>query len=162
MKVTKVVRSHEVEELTREGWHLVFHIDTAQRVAHHREAFPGSYNPHVPPEGKTVVGAITDPLFALEKDQEILTREAELAGRIGNAEVKFREMRDEAAKLTKTLNDTQSELKIAQHSCAIAHDEIEQLRAKNKQAGELYRKLEGDMARVRNEIGEARWREIFK
>lgn len=164
MKVTKIVRGPEVEQLTRDGWHLVYHIDTAQRFAHQGEAFRNPYSPpySAPTEVKGHVGIVTDPLFALEKEQEILDREAQLEGRISNAEVKFSEMRDETAKLAKQLSDTQGALAVEKGKVHDRDNEIIRLKQKHVDAVELNRRLEGDLAKVKNEIGEARWREIFK
>lgn len=165
MKVTKVVNHDQVEYLTREGWQLVFTHGNAQRIAVEpvktREAGYHGGPSWEPERYENTVATIVDPLFVLEKDTDVASREAELQEQlyaeretVGRQELMIRELQGKV--FTAEQNEACNERRVKEYAEANAS-----LREKNFDASDKMRKLEADLAKVRKEIGEARWREVL-
>jgi len=172
MKVSKIAGPYELERLTLDGWELVQTIANAQRVNVQRELVQDGYRKHepnpngyptetwVPQQWQSSVDVVNEPLFLLVKDVDVLTREARLEAEI----VGFtKECADKADKMNELLAFAEKQKELH----ADARKEIEMLKsacgtkdACIKQMAVQLRELERDLARVRTEIGDSRWREI--
>lgn len=165
MKVVKVVHAHEVEQLTREGWALVFTHANAQRIESQkilkRSAGYHDGQPQWQPEQyEPFTAVLTDPLFVLEKDVDTVLREQQISERLGMCDTERIIALDKVKKLEAQIEMTKEV--VAERDAALARANKAEADLRHARGASETRliKLEADLAKVRKEIGEARWREV--
>jgi len=162
MKVIKTCYGDDVEFLTSTGWVLIATHVMAERFVEHRHivkeaGYREGMSNYQPAEYKTEAAVLADPMFVLEKDSEVISRESELIAQVNQA---METERNQA----KMIHDLQQKVFQAEQNQAVAERSLESWKADYRVARERIvklEKLEGDLAKIRKEIGEARWREVI-
>jgi len=155
-KVHKVVKPDQLEWETRLGWSLVCVIQQT-RVQTLREIQQQGHNHHngswVPEQYQMQSHIVSDPMFLVEKDQEIINREEQLEANAANA-------REELRKLKLEFENAGKQIKTLEEGKARDIKDQQQLADDVRAARDAKRKLEGDLAKVRAAIGDLKWKEI--
>jgi hypothetical protein len=134
-----VVRAHDVEARSRNGW-------VVSCVVHSTELEAAT--PHV----------VDVPLFLMvrSRDEELET----LRGQIESARAQFAVVSREVAELKTARGELLAEREAIGSRLADAERELQEAGELAIRSAALRRKLEGDLAKVRREVGEKEWKRI--
>jgi hypothetical protein len=160
MIIWKCVRANELESFTRGGWHMeqilvasrvetVPHSAPAQVVNNNNNGY-SSTGSTVPVDSPILV---QEPMFLLKKDSEVESREHELQAALADTKKTFEDWKREFDKVNRERNTYKEE----------ADKRTEQLGAAagvQQKLNEEKRKMEADMAKVRQAIGDLKYFEI--
>jgi hypothetical protein len=149
----KVVNKFALKEATREGWRLIAAL--AEETPNYEDVNGHSYtwNGHgtTPPIFKRL-------LFLVGRDLDATV--ADLAAERDRAQDYAKRMEDQAEERKKELVKAEKELKQALDAGEILMRAVETKDIEVKLLTEALRKMEIDMAKVRNAVGELKWKEI--
>jgi hypothetical protein len=160
MKVFKVVKFDQVEYLTMQGWELAQIIATSHGMpvpcsTPFMAPVANNYSPGVQYASRDEVVQVNEPLFMLSKDNEELSREAVLAGKLDLAATEGKKLLEKLTIAEANVAKEQGEHFAYQKRYDELHKTHYELVAKN-------RKLEVDLGKVRTAIGTKAFEEVIK
>jgi hypothetical protein len=162
MKVHKLIDGSQLEQHTLDGWEFVMHVSSQVQSCGDYVAsyWDSNRNVNVPARQENRV-VLEVPMFVVARSIEVAKEEAraqsELRDLRGRAEDAERKMDDSDRRLveeTKLREKAEARAKLETESTEKAWRSSENEREKN-------RRLEGDLGKLRAEIGAARCREIL-
>ncbi len=153
-KIYKAIKANELEHFTRDGWQregeplkqqeLIEHEDTRGREPTNEERQNGCYSRIYEPT-KAFFGDVL--IFVVWKDQDQIAREQDAEMRARNAEHELGQLTTAATKHAQAIEALTSARDVALKSATEYREQVWARDDKN-------RKLEGDLAKIRNAIGE--------
>jgi hypothetical protein len=161
MKVIKVVPYTEVERHTMDGWELdkVLTRSHAATIPCSTPLVPhacsnGGYSSGTQYSTRDEAIQVHEPLFVLTKDLDTLKKELLLAEEIKKYVLEKADLQKQNDQWKLTAERLQQEVLMSQESAKIAREHRDEKIA-------LARKLEGDVGKIRQAIGDLRMKEIL-
>ena len=162
MKVHKVVREHELEQHTLDGWEFVMHVSCQEQTP--GDFIPGYWDGQINrnvPQRTENRAVIETPRFVVARDRELVAEDGRLLAAARAAESERAIAVHDLACARTQLTTLEKRAAAAEENADRLHTCMNESRAEAQEARTRMRVLEGDLGKLRTEIGAARCRELL-